>query len=85
MKAEMAEAMDNMSNKETEHKKQWEFVQSEVQKRYEALGVSYKRRLEECIRKGRVAIMKERKRADAYKSRAIALHRKSKDFQVTTA
>ena len=76
---------ENALRKDSEHKKQWEYVQVEVQKRYEALGHSYKRKLEDSIKKGRAAILKERKRADAYKSRAVELHRKHKHFQVTTA
>lgn len=76
---------ENAVRKELEHKKQWEYVQAEVQKRYEALGHSYKKKLEESIKKGRAAVLKERKRADAYKCRAVELHRKHKHFQVTTA
>lgn len=81
---EITNLNDAIVRKDLEHKKQWEYVQGEVKKRYEALGLSYKRKLEESIKKGRSAVLKERKRADAYKTRAIELHRKHKHFQVTT-
>lgn len=85
MSAELIELKESSARREQEYKKQWEYVQVEVQKRYEALGVSYKKTIEDCIKKGKAAVLRERKRADAYKSRAIDLHRKSKSFQVTTA
>ncbi|CAM9612012.1 unnamed protein product, partial [Ectocarpus fasciculatus] len=75
---EISNMTENAVRKELEHKKQWEYVQAEVQKRYEALGHSYKKKLEESIKKGRAAVLKERKRADAYKCRAVELHRKHK-------